>query len=113
MPKNPKIQDLMELGSAPNTDLDNDSANNNETTKAKKAIYRGIWNGIKEGLNAIIPGAFHGKHLWRNVTTEQRNAVYGGGWIEELIMMMQLSNAQDTAGHKAKNANTLQLKPLD
>jgi hypothetical protein len=43
MPKNPRIQEIMELGLGSNTEPEADSPNNDETTKAQKATYLGIW----------------------------------------------------------------------
>ncbi|KAH7335741.1 hypothetical protein B0J17DRAFT_719363 [Rhizoctonia solani] len=116
----------MELGSGSNCEPEAASANDNETTKAQKVIYRGIWNGIKAALNATVAGALHGQILWKDTTSEQRNAVrleilenhlylrrFQGGWIEELIMMTQLSKRRDTVKHKRKKATESQLKPLE
>jgi hypothetical protein len=43
MPKNPRIREIMELGLGSNAEPEADLPNDDETTKAQKAIYRGIW----------------------------------------------------------------------
>ncbi|CAE6487601.1 unnamed protein product [Rhizoctonia solani] len=120
IPKNPNIRALMELGS------DSDKEDNDEAAMAKKAIYWGIWSGIKVAMNSTVAGASVGKLLWKQVPTTQRNDVraevlennpylrrFEGGWIEELIMMTQLSNSRDTYRRKMKKATKAQLKPLN
>ncbi|CAE6433447.1 unnamed protein product [Rhizoctonia solani] len=130
--KNCSIRKLMELGSD-NSDSDSDSdsdsgdnAKDDNTTRARCAIYRSIWRGISHALNSIVPGAVHGKLKWKNITSAERSAVHAevvennpylcrfeGGWISELIMQRQLRNARDTATRKAKQDQALNLKPLD
>ncbi|CUA72632.1 hypothetical protein RSOLAG22IIIB_10204 [Rhizoctonia solani] len=126
--KNASIRKLMELG---DDDSDSDSISDGDTeddgtAKAQTAIYRSIWQGIHHAMNAIVPGALHGKLKWKAITSAERSAIHAevlennpylrrfpGGWISELIMQRQLRNARDTAARKAKQNRALKLKPLN
>ncbi|CAE7233201.1 unnamed protein product [Rhizoctonia solani] len=122
--KNCNLRELMELGSGTDSEGDSGGANEDDpTTKAQKAIYRSICGGIRRSMNAIVPGALHGKLKWRDITSAERTAIheevvadnpylrrFPGGWISEIIMQRQLRNARDTA---TRNTKALNLKPLD
>ncbi|KDN38396.1 hypothetical protein RSAG8_09490, partial [Rhizoctonia solani AG-8 WAC10335] len=121
--KNCSIRKLMQLGSDNDSDSDSvsgDGAEDDDTAKAKCALYRSIWRGTYHALNAIVPGAVHGKLKWKNISSAERSAVheevlannpylrrFPGGWISELIMQRQLRNARDTATRKAKQDQAL------
>ncbi|QRW17363.1 hypothetical protein RhiXN_05365 [Rhizoctonia solani] len=71
-------------------------------------------------MNAIIPGASHGKLYWTQITSSEQAAVHAevlelnpylrrfpGGWITEVLMQRQLRNSRET---RSRNRNKSQGK---
>ncbi|KAG8689863.1 hypothetical protein FRC11_000160 [Ceratobasidium sp. 423] len=119
IPKNCSVRKLMELGSDsdsdPGSDNDDNDNTDDKTAKAQKAIYR-----------SICARALRGKLKWKNITSEQRNAVrqealennpylrrFEGAWLEELIMQRQLRHSRDTTTRKENKKKALKSRVQD
>ncbi|CCO35505.1 hypothetical protein BN14_09623 [Rhizoctonia solani AG-1 IB] len=111
----------MDLGEDPS---DDDSDNKSKTTDAQKTIYCSIRKCTRLAMNAIIPGASHGKLYWSQITSAERTAVHAevlemnpylrrfpGGWITEVIMQRQLRTSRNTRERNRKKRNK-QPEPL-
>ncbi|KAB5594752.1 hypothetical protein CTheo_1731 [Ceratobasidium theobromae] len=108
--KNYSLKQLMGLGSDPESVGEDETAN-----EAANDIYRSICTSTRHAMNAIIPGAKHGKLKWKHITSAEKAAVYEevlesnpylqrfpGGWITEVVMQRQLRNSRDTAARTQK-----------